>query len=108
MAIRTPIMPVRTSGQQITGTKPRVWNKHHKNAPPDAVYIGRGSPYGNPYVIGVHGNREQVIQLYAELIRNDPCSIPTIKRELRGKHLVCFCSPCACHGDILLRIANED
>jgi hypothetical protein len=35
---------------------PRVYNKHHGNAPADAVYIGRGSPYGNRFVIGEHGD----------------------------------------------------
>jgi hypothetical protein len=30
-----------------------------------------------------------------------------VKKELRGKHLVCFCAPKACHADTLLRIANE-
>ena len=29
-----------------------VHNKYHGTAPADAVYIGRGSPYGNPYIIG--------------------------------------------------------
>lgn len=28
---------------------PKVFNKHHKNAPKNAVYIGRGSIWGNPY-----------------------------------------------------------
>ena len=26
--------------------------------------------------------------------------------ELRGRNLVCFCGPRACHGDLLLRLAN--
>ncbi len=26
--------------------------------------------------------------------------------ELRGKDLLCFCTPAACHGDLLLRLAN--
>jgi hypothetical protein len=32
-----------------------------------------------------------------------------IKRELRGKNLVCHCHPdLCCHGDILLKVANAD
>jgi hypothetical protein len=27
--------------------------------------------------------------------------------ELRGRDLVCFCAPLPCHGDLLLRLANE-
>jgi hypothetical protein len=26
--------------------------------------------------------------------------------ELRGRNLLCFCAPKACHGDLLLRLAN--
>ena len=26
--------------------------------------------------------------------------------ELRGKDLLCFCAPAACHGDLLLRLAD--
>jgi hypothetical protein len=28
--------------------------------PPGAIYIGRGSPWGNRFVIGEHGDRDQV------------------------------------------------
>ena len=83
---------------------PQVYNKHHKDAPPGSVYIGRGSKWGNPYVIGVDGTREEVIQKYAVNIPTDLMGDAQI--ELRGKDLVCFCAPAACHGDILLRIAN--
>lgn len=32
-----------------------------------------------------------------------------IRRELKGKNLMCFCSTDSpCHGDVLLRIANEE
>lgn len=31
-----------------------------------------------------------------------------MKRELRGRDLVCWCFPLTCHGEILLRIANEE
>jgi hypothetical protein len=33
--------------------------------------------------------------------------IEKAKRELKGKVLGCWCSPKACHGDILAKIANE-
>jgi len=108
MAIRTPVLPTRVSGQQEHGARPRVWNKHHKNAPADAVYIGRGSPWGNPFKIGQHGTRDEVIQQYYALVYSDRRNITRIKEELKGKHLVCFCAPLACHGDILLKIANEE
>jgi len=41
----------------------RVVNKYHEDYD---VYIGRGSKWGNPYVIGKDGNREEVIKQYEE------------------------------------------
>jgi hypothetical protein len=86
----------------IAYSPPKVHNRHHKTAPDDAVYIGRGSPWGNPYVIGIHGSREEVIELYR--IHTLPQLDLT---QLKGKHLVCFCKPAACHGDLLLAAANQ-
>lgn len=80
----------------------KVHNKHHGSAPPGSVYIGRGSPWGNPFKIGTHGDRAEVIR------RFEVETLPRLDLEpLRGKHLVCFCAPAACHGDILLREANK-
>lgn len=85
----------------------RLWNKHRSDVPAGAVYIGRPGPYGNPFSIGKDGDREQVIALYTEWIMKQPELLEKIRRELRGKDLVCFCAPCACHGDVLLKLANE-
>jgi len=67
------------------------------------VYVGRGSPWGNPFKIGVDGGtRQQVIERFEREI------LPTLDlTRLRGRHLVCFCAPSACHADILLREANK-
>jgi hypothetical protein len=79
----------------------RVHNKHHKTAPEDAVYIGRGSPYGNPFIIGRHGSRDDVCDRFEADV------LPTLDvSALRGKDLVCFCAPARCHGDAILRKAN--
>lgn len=78
-----------------------VYNRY-KGAPKGSVYIGRGSPWGNPYVIGKHGTRDEVIDRYiAEVLPNLDVS------ELKGKNLVCFCKPARCHGDYLSAKANE-
>jgi hypothetical protein len=44
--------------------EPIVHNKHHKTAPPDAVYIGRGSKWGNPFKIGPDGSRYDVCEAF--------------------------------------------
>lgn len=87
---------------------PRVYNKHHKDTPFGAVYIGRGSKWGNQFVIGVDGDRSEVIRKHKERVDNDKAFKEQIKNELKGKDLVCYCYPKPCHGDYLLKIANED
>lgn len=85
---------------------PKVYNKHDINVPANSIYVGRGSVYGNPFVIGKDGNRNQVIAKYKAYINNNPDLISSVKKNLHGKNLVCFCAPMPCHGDILLEIAN--
>lgn len=78
----------------------------HVRGPYD-VYIGRGSPYGNRFVIGHDGTREEVIGKFEDWLRGQPQLIERVKRELRGKILGCHCAPKPCHGDVLARIANS-
>ena len=39
----------------------RVLNRRHAGVPARAAYIGRGSKWGNPFVIGRDGDRATVI-----------------------------------------------
>lgn len=81
--------------------KPRVLNLRRDGCPKGAVYCGRGSAWGSPYVIGRDGTREQVIKKYAKHI------LPNLRLTgLRGKDLVCFCAPLPCHCDLLIEVAN--
>jgi hypothetical protein len=69
------------------------------------VYIGRPSKWGNPFVVGRDGTREQVIERYeAWLLENE--ELMAALAQLRGKVLGCWCAPRACHGDVLVRLAN--
>ena len=65
------------------------------------VYIGRGSKWGNPYKIGVDGNRQEVIAKYRVYLAKHP-TLSNHFNELVGKTLVCYCKPKACHGDVLV------
>lgn len=89
---------------------PRVLNKHKDEIPADAVYIGRGSEWGNPFTVKDFG-RGRAIELYQEslasLCKISPGYIERVKSELKGKDLVCFCAPLSCHGDLLLELANS-
>lgn len=86
---------------------PKVWNKRDPKCPKDAVYIGRPSKWGNPFVIGKDGDRDEVIRQYELMLRFTAHLMQQARKELRGKDLKCWCAPLPCHGDVLLRIANE-
>lgn len=79
------------------GVRMRVVNKYKE---PYSVYIGRGSVWGNPFQIGVHGTREEVIRMHADwlVLQLDLMQqIPSLEHETLG----CFCKPQPCHGDTL-------
>lgn len=86
---------------------PKVLNKYKDTLPKRAVYIGRPSKWGNPYVIGADGTRDEVVDKYEEFLEKHPKLMEEARKELAGRDLVCFCSPRRCHGDVLLRIANQ-
>jgi len=67
------------------------------------VYIGRGSPFGNPFSITKKESREKVIEKYRTWFYNKLEDL-TFKEKvlaLKGKTLGCYCKPQACHGDII-------
>ena len=78
---------------------------HCKKAPYD-VYIGRPSKWGNPFVVGRDGNREEVVKKYHDWILTQPQLLKDL-HELEGKVLACWCAPKACHGDVLEKLAKE-
>ena len=89
------------------GTETVVVNRHTDNFD---IYIGRGTPWGNPYIAGVHGTLPQVIERYEEFMRRQISKgviLPNDLRELKGKRLGCSCKPKPCHGDVLVRLIDE-
>lgn len=81
-----------------------VVNRHYKSS---NVYIGRGSKFGNPYMLGIHGSREAVIARHKKDFDNDPELQEAVWNELRGKILGCFCKPLPCHGDTYVEYIEE-
>lgn len=73
---------------------------------PGAVYCGRPGPWGNPFVIGKHGDREEVIRRYREWLLSQPEMMEKARRELKGLDLICWCAPLECHCDVLAEVAN--
>ena len=70
------------------------------------VYIGRPSKWGNPFVMGKDGTREEVVRKYVLwLIKDEQRELLFSIKELRGKTIACWCSPQLCHGDVLSELA---
>jgi len=86
---------------------PRVLNKRRDTIPPEAVYVGRPSKWGNPFTVGKDGTRTQVIEKYRSMLLGNRQLIEALP-ELRGRDLVCWCAPAPCHADILLELANRE
>jgi hypothetical protein len=85
---------------------PKVLNKRH-GMPAGAVYVGRPTKWGNPFPMRSEVQRTVVLNDYQIWLADHPELIEAARRELRGKDLVCWCAPCACHADLLLKIANR-
>lgn len=100
--------------------------------PPDAVYVGRPTIFGNPWTMaGVRAwlKSVNVTETYSDRDRAEnlvmnyrlwvegglPVTmngrLSEIRRrlsELRGKDLACWCKPdMPCHADVLLELANR-
>lgn len=88
---------------------PRVLKRKNflERIPEGAKLVGRPSKkWSNPFKIGEHGTREEVLEKYRlwlfATIRSGNLNL----EELRGKDLVCYCAPLPCHADLLLHLAN--
>ena len=89
---------------------PKVYNLYRHDAPALAVYCGRGrgSNWGNPYVIGKDGDRDAVCDKFEAYAAERLSQQPNWLEPLLGKDLVCFCAPARCHCDTLLKMANKE
>lgn len=93
------------TSDNCTATDPITQVVHCKRAVYD-IYIGRPSTWGNPYVIGRDGSREEVIRKCRLHVLSRPDLLRALP-ELRGKVLGCWCAPQPCHGDMLACLADR-
>lgn len=91
--------------------------------PANAINVARPGKWGNPFVVGVDGTRQECVEFYCLLAANMICltckaEVAQQKRtmallrsldELRGKDLACWCALDGkpCHADVLLVLANN-
>jgi len=71
--------------------------------------IDRQSRWGNPFIIGRHGTRDEVIARHRrwlwQRIRAGAVSLEDLA-ALYGLRLGCHCAPLPCHGDTLAAAAD--
>jgi uncharacterized protein DUF4326 len=79
----------------VDGAFKSKWHNPFKTKKPGKVY-----KKGNYYSL------DESVKLYEEHIRNSPELMNSLE-ELRGKTLGCWCKPRKCHGDILVKLVNE-
>lgn len=115
-------MPTRIHRQRTAG-----WRAVDACTNPNGyTFIGRGSGYGNPWKIGARTDlilpgawidrrihppltRQQAINNFINSTSHDIEFLRQIRRDLRGKDLMCWCRiTVPCHGDWLLEVANSD
>lgn len=105
-------MPIRIQRRRTKGWK----------MPPNTVFVGRPTRWGNPYKVGRDGTAAECVEKYKKLFlpytHHPPTNglddffisqstIEAAQSELRGKNLACWCPlDQRCHADVLLHIAN--
>lgn len=72
-----------------------------------AVRIDRKSIWGNPFLVGDDGTRDDVCDLYAANYFPLKPRLRSTVHTLRGKALGCWCAPDRCHGDHLKAEADK-
>lgn len=112
-------MPRRIQRQRIAGWK----------MPANTVYVGRPTKWGNPFTVepetccptcgqltSTGTTPAQAVEAYRYFMAHPQNlkghampSLDSVRTELRGKDLACWCPlDQPCHADVLLELANED
>jgi hypothetical protein len=69
---------------------------------PYDIDITRRGIYGNPYIIGEDGTREEVVEKYKGYLDRRLAHQPDFLLPLKNKRLGCVCKPLLCHGDVIV------
>lgn len=94
----------------------RIQRKPHKGwrLPSDAVYVGRGSKWGNPFPFAhqKYLGGAWACEAYSQWLTTTLKGMALLREhldELKGKDLACWCSlDDPCHADVLLALANDE
>jgi hypothetical protein len=90
---------------EALGCAPRVANRHHfhgRPLPDEAIYVGRGTPLGNPYKAADPDALAKYRRwLWGRLQAEDASVLEAIRAIKPTSLLVCSCWPRPCHADII-------
>eukprot|EP00128_Syssomonas_multiformis_P006581 Colp12_sorted_trinity150504_noHs@34497 len=117
---KTTVVNVKVAHIRPTYSNLKEWMEK-----PEHAYIGRAgivfvegkrfpphaSVFANPFKIGKDGTRKGVMIKYEKYIRDRLRTDPGLKEQLkalRGKKLGCWCHPEPCHGDVLVKLIEEN
>jgi hypothetical protein len=106
--------------QRIRLSRAKGWR-----LPEGAVNVARPGKLGNPFIVGKHGTRAECAAKFLQLARGFLTfseeidvdlqvkahrAIHRALPDLKGKDVACWCAldGGACHGDVLLALANPD
>lgn len=88
-----------------------------RNKVPGAIYCGRGSPLGNPFVMSRESQRDEVCEKYheyflAKVKEQGPLRsmvINLFRRAQGGEDLKleCYCAPKRCHCDTVKKFIED-
>lgn len=77
--------------------------------PEGVVVVARPSRWGNPFRLGVDGDRPTCVERYrrALLAGELGIGVDEVRQQLAGRDLACWCPlDLPCHADVLLAVAN--
>lgn len=87
---------------------PTVLNRHHfhkSEIPHPWMYVGRGTPLGNPYSVDEHGLAALGLYrewLWKKIATNDAEVLKALFQIQPDHGLVCSCAPRPCHAEIIV------
>lgn len=101
-------------------TEPRPWNRHHGEPPGPAIYVGDGTPLGNPWrnwraELRDGETRADVAQRVLEKYRrwlweringgakHDAAVVAALEEFSPNHYAVCSCWPNHCHAEVVIR-----
>ncbi len=87
-----------------------LWDDHPSAISIERVSFTNPGPWGNKFVVGVHGARGDCVAFHRTWVWDDEQREyrERVRQELRDRDLMCVCAPMPCHGDVLLEIANGE